>query len=237
MAGTEVRAGRKARRFTQVHLAHKLGVSQAYVSLLETNQRRVPRRLALKLASLLQLPSSTLPVTSQTRPLPSERVAGTLGTLGYPGFAYLHHNRKLNPAEFLVRTLRRKNLDARLVEALPWVVARNPTLDWKWLLPTAKQNDLQNRLGFVVTVARQLAERQNDPMTATKLRKWEGMLEHSRLQQEDAFAGDTLTEAERRWLRANRPPEAEHWNVLTNVRAEHIERALHERATLSTRKA
>ena len=226
MAGTELRAGRKAQGLTQANLAHKLGVSQGYVSLLETNQRRVPRRLALRLVSLLRLPSSTLPVTSQTRPLPSERVAGTLGTLGYPGFAYLHHNRRLNPAEFLVRTLRRKNLDARLVEALPWVVMRNPQLDWKWLLPTAKQHDLQNRLGFVVTVARQLAERQNDPAMATKLRKWERVLEHSRLQQEDAFAGDTLTEAERRWLRENRPPEAANWNLLTSIRAETLSSAV-----------
>lgn len=226
MAGTEVRGARKAQGLTQANLAHKLGVSQAYVSLLETNRRQVSRRLAPRLVSLLQLPLSTLPVTSHSEPLPAERIAGSLGTLGYPGFAYLRSNRKLNPAELLVRTLRRKTLDARLVEALPWVVARHPKLDWKWLLATAKQNDLQNRLGFVVTVARQLAERQNDQKTAATLRKWEAVLEHSRLQREDAFSGDTLTETERRWLRANRPPDAERWNLLTNVRVETLSSVL-----------
>ena len=226
MRSNQMREARKARGWTQAGFAHRLGVSQGYVSLLESNRRALPAHLASKLIGLLDMPASALPVSkSQSEPLPSDRVAGALGTLGYPGFAYLKHGKRLNPAEFLVRTLRRKNVEARHVEALPWVVVHHPQLDWQWLLPNAKQNDLQNRLGFVVTVARQLAERQNDPAMATELRKWEGVLEHSRLQQEDAFAGDTLTEAERRWLRANRPPEAAHWNLLTNVSAETLSSA------------
>jgi hypothetical protein len=50
------------------------------------------------------------------------------------------------------------------------------------------------------------------------LRHWEGVLEHSRLQREDAFAA--LTEAERKWLRTHRSPEAAHWNLLTAMGAE-----------------
>jgi hypothetical protein len=38
------------------------------------------------------------------------------------------------------------------------------------------------------------------------------------LQREDAFRS-SMTEAERRWLREHRPPEAAHWNLLTNLTA------------------
>jgi hypothetical protein len=31
-----------------------------------------------------------------------------------------------------------------------------------------------------------------------------------------------MTDAERRWLRQQRPPQAEHWNLLTDLRPEHL---------------
>ncbi len=139
-----------------------------------------------------------------------------LGRVGYPGFAYLRGGHALNPAEALVRTLRAEDLDARLVEALPWVVATYPDLDWDWLVREAKLNDLQNRLGLVVTVARELAERRADSRTAETLSHWERVLERSRLQREDAFR-ESLTDAEREWLRAHRSPEAARWNVLSTL--------------------
>jgi transcriptional regulator with XRE-family HTH domain len=217
MSGSEVRQARKARGWTQSTLALKLHVSQGYVSLLEGNRRTMPRRFVSKLVVILQLPASTLPVSCQMEPLSEDRVASALGTLGYPGFAYSAQKHRLNPAELLVRTLRRKEVDARLVEGLPWIVLRFPRLDWQWLVASVKQHDLQNRLGFVVSLARELAERRNDPTTARSLRKWERTLEGSRLQKEDAFAGERLTDAECRWLRTNRSPEAARWNLLSNI--------------------
>ena len=86
----------------------------------------------------------------------------------------------------LVRTLSAKNVEARLVEALPWLLVSYPHLDWSWLVSAAKQNDVQNRLGFVVTVARELAEKRGRSDVVETLRFWEGVLENSRLQ-EDAF--------------------------------------------------
>ena len=220
-----MREARKARGWTQADLARELGVTQAYVSLLESHRRAVSRRLWRKLASALRLPASKLPVSSSTEPLPRDRVAGILGTLGYPGFAHLGRKRALNPAELLVRTLRQKHVEARVVEALPWVLVRFPELDWNWLVLQAKQHDLQNRLGFVVTIARELAEREHKLSPATVLRKWERVLEHSRLLKDDAFAGEALTNAERRWLQTNRSTEAAHWNVLSNVSAKTLARA------------
>jgi len=37
-----------------------------------------------------------------------------------------------------------------------WVLLKYPDLDWVWLLREAKVDDLQNPLGFLVSVARQL---------------------------------------------------------------------------------
>ena len=56
------------------------------------------------------------------------------------------------------------------------------------------------------------------------LRTWEQTLESSRLQKEDAFAGDGLTESERRWLRDNRSAEAAYWNLLTSMGADTLTR-------------
>jgi transcriptional regulator with XRE-family HTH domain len=220
MSGTQVREARRARGWKQADLAGKLGVSQPYVSLLESNRRTVPMRLASRLVSVLELPATELPVRAKTAPLPSGMVASALGTLGYSGFAHLAPKHALNPAELLVRTLRRKNVEARVVEALPWLLVQYPNVNWNWLVPYSKQHDLQNRLGFVVTLARELAERRNDTVTVNSLKKWERVLEESRLQKEDSFAGETLTEAERRWLKTNRSAEATQWNLLSNVTAE-----------------
>jgi hypothetical protein len=42
-------------------------------------------------------------------------------------------------------------------------------------------------------------------------------LERSRLMREDTLCHESLTEAERRWLRKNRPAEAKHWRLLTDL--------------------
>lgn len=160
-----------------------------------------------------------------SEPLPPDRAARALSTLGYPGFAHFGKRPNLNPAELLVRTLDCRNVEARLVEALPWVLVQFPDLNWDWLLLQAKQRDVQNRLGFVVTVARELSERRGDGATANTLRHWEHVLEDSRLQKEDAFSGEALTEAERKWLKTNRSAEAAHWNLLSNVSADTLSHA------------
>jgi transcriptional regulator with XRE-family HTH domain len=226
MNGTDLRDARAAKQWTQGDLARKLGVSQAYVSLLESGQRSVQERLARKLVSVLGLPPSTLPVTSESTPLRADEVARALGSLGYSGYAHLRHSRKVNPAELLMRTLKSRNVEARLVEALPWLLVSYPKLDWQWLVREAKVHDLQNRLGFVVAVAREVATSRGQLAAADVLRHWEGVLEDSRLQKEDSFARDALTDAERKWLRNNRSGAAAHWNLLTSMTAETVANAV-----------
>lgn len=222
MTGGELRQGRLTKSWTQAKLAKRLGVSQAYVSLLEKNRRRVPESLARAAVSLLGLPASTLPIKPDLSVLGVQDVARSLGTLGYTGFAHLPRTQKLNPAELLVRALDSKNVEARLVEALVWLLVNYPNVDWQWLVQTAKQRDLQNRLGFLVSVARQVAETRGQADVAETLAHWESVLADSRLQKEDAFAQDTLTRAERAWLQNNRSDVAARWNLLTNISAEAV---------------
>jgi len=216
MDDTTLRPARLARGWTQAELANRLGVTQAYVCLLERGRRAVPSRLAAKLVKLLELPPSALPVAASPRPLKADEAPGALAALGYPGFAHLRGRRRENPAALLLRVLRSPNLDARVVDALPWLLLEYPNLDWPWLLREAKADDLQNRLGFLLGLARELAELRGRHEAAVTLAAQERALEGSRLQRQDAFR-ESMTDAERRWLQANRPAHAAYWNVLSTM--------------------
>lgn len=56
-----------------------------------------------------------------------------------------------------------------------------------------------------------------------KLSQLENMLDDSRLAKEDVFYRPLRTESEREWLRKNRTEDATHWNLLTNMRPEHLQ--------------
>lgn len=217
-----LKAAREELGWTQAVLAARLRVSQGYVALLERGQRRPSDTLRRRLARVLQLPATSLPAASAHTTRGADALATELADLGYPGFAHLRRGRpRRNPAAVLFDALAADALDTRSAEALPWMVLTYPDLDWDWLLPHVKQQDLQNRLGYVVSLARRVAK-QGGLDVATDLEAREALLERSRLVREDAFGSSALTEAERRWLRAHRPPEAAHWNVLSDLRPEHL---------------
>jgi len=218
MTGLQLKASREQRQWNQQRLAERLDVSQAYVSLLERGRRPLPPDLVDRLAALLDLPATALPLR-EVRPLDGDRATKAMGTLGYDGFSYLREQQPANPAEVLVRTLGAGHLDARVVEALPWLVRTYADMDWDWVVSQAKQADLQNRLGFVVSVARGLAEAAREMQTTTVLRALEARLEHSRLQKQDAFDRSSMTKAEERWLQQHSSPEAKHWNMLSTLTA------------------
>jgi hypothetical protein len=97
-----------------------------------------------------------------------------------------------------------------------------PDIDWCWVTRAAKLNDIQNRLGFVIDVARRIAEKYGEGEKAKLLAERAAELERSRLAREDTLCHDSLTEAERRWLRERRSAEAEHWGLLTDLSPEHL---------------
>jgi transcriptional regulator with XRE-family HTH domain len=213
---------RRTAGLTQLQVAERLGVTQAYVSMLEQGRRPVSERMRNQVAHAYRLGPSALAVSGDRSPMDSGDVASGLAALGYEPLGYLRTRRQRNPAEVLLRALRQANLESRVAEALPWILMQHTDLDWEWLVRETKLADVQNRLGFVVTLARQVAERQGRDALAAQLRQCETGLEVSRLAREDTFCHESLTQAERRWLRRERPPEAAHWNLLTGLRADQL---------------
>jgi transcriptional regulator with XRE-family HTH domain len=212
-------------RLSQQGLAKRLGVSQAYVAMLETGQRKLTATLARKLVSLGASPTVLPPGRFDLTGLDNQLLAKQLGRLGYPGFAYLgKYVRWRNPTEVLLAALVQNELEARTVEALPWLLQRYPQMDFDWLVGEAKRRDLQNRLGFVATLAREKAERASTstPECARALQQLESMLEPSRLEREDTFGRKPSSDFGRQWLRENRSEAARRWNLLTTWRAEDL---------------
>jgi hypothetical protein len=96
------------------------------------------------------------------------------------------------------------------------------------LVQATRLNNLQNRLGFVASLAKQVSKRAT-PANEGRDRALEelgNVLEESRLVREDTFLKRVNTEVEREWLRKNRSEEAKHWNLLTNWRPEHFQYVL-----------
>ncbi len=151
----------------------------------------------------------------------SEKAAKALAGLGYPGFLYLRPAEQQNPVSVLLAALSSLDLEVRAIEALPWLVLKFPEMDWEWLLKEARQREIQNRLGFVVSLARRLAERRpTEQLKLGKLAEVEAALDRARLVREDTLCQQSLSAAERRWLRETRPPEARHWNLLADLTPE-----------------
>ena len=225
MSGTTLRQARKARLMTQNVLARELGVTQAYVSLLETGDRPVPPTLQKKLASVLDLGPTALPLPAEPRPLTGDAVAKVLGRLGYAGFAHRRGAKALNPAQVVVGALLSPDLDSRLAEGVTWLLGRYTDLDWNWLLPCVKRNDLQNRLGFLVELAANTARVKGDSRAAETLLKWRDVLDKSRLDRDEPLSRVRMTNVERRWLSEHRPAEAKRWRVLSSLGPEAVTNA------------
>ena len=212
-------------RLTQKRAAAALGLSQPYLSQLEMGQRPVTPELARAAATLYRLPATALPMPE----VPPEggaadpgRLARQLSGLGYPGFGHLRP-RKANPAVVVLEALLQDDLETRLAEALPWILLTYPDLDWDWLVHHAKLRDGQNRLGFVVAVAKELAAERPELASAFRqLSAVEQQLERSRLAREDTLCRESMPKAERRWLDVNRSPLARHWNLLTGLTADQL---------------
>lgn len=219
-----LKQARRSVGLTQQEAAGKMGVSQAYLSMLESGKRTLPTKLARRLADLYGVETQPPPVNKRSAFTWTEDAAAKqLGGLGYPGFSYLRPKRKRNPAELLRWALSQEVLDARLAEAMPWVALHySHTVDWTWLTNRMKLNDRQNRLGFVVTVAQRLAEQHGFHDKVQPLRQVAESLEGSRLVKEDNFFEQVRSARMRNWLREQQTPEAKHWNVLTDFGPETV---------------
>ena len=187
---------------------------------LEKGQRPITADLARAAAALYRLSATALPIP-ETAPEGAaanpDKLARQLSGLGYPGFAHLAAL-KANPAAVVLEALLQKDLEVRFAEALPWVLLTYPDLDWSWLVRHAKLQDAQNRLGFLVALAKNLTAGRPEFEPALKqLTTVEQRLERARLAREDTLGRESMSTAERRWLETNRSPLARHWNLLTGL--------------------
>lgn len=220
MRPEQLRLARQSIGLTQQQAAKRLRVSQAYIALMERGRRPVVERLQSAMAKLYRLGPIALKIEANTADLSrSSTLAAALAALGYPGFRQIRKGRKKNPAAILLAAIAASDMEVRVLEALPWLAVEYIDLDWEWLIHESKARDLQNRLGFIVMLARQVAERRAISSVTSRLREIEDVLDRSRLVREDTLCQSSMSDAERRWLRDARPVEACHWNLLTGLQA------------------
>ena len=227
MKPSEFKSARLTRGWTQTQAAAHMGMTQAYLNFLENGRRRLTPDLVRRATSVYGLSPQVLPVADAFVPTETDdqRLTELLAKLGYPGFSYLRvRTPKKHPSEVLLTALAQKSLDARVAEALPWVALKYVQADY-WLVGNARKFNLQNRLGFVVSLAKRVAEMRHEAARSTELSQLENLLDDSRLAKEDAFYRPPRTEGEREWLRKNRTEDAVHWNLLTDMRPEHLQYA------------
>lgn len=224
MTGDEVRKARLGASLTQKEVAAELGITQAYLSMVERGVRAVSPELAHAVLETFSLPPTALPLRDYFGVHDGEfDFKQALGSLGYPGYAYLGGTAKVNPAEFLMRAIDSDDLDSRVTEGLPWVVASFPLLNWDWLFVNAKIRNRQNRLAFIISLASEVARNRADSALETELSERVAGLERSRLAMEDTLCKASMTQAERRWLRTRRTPLAAHWNLLADLTLDHVD--------------
>ena len=227
MTGKEFKVARKKQGWSQCDVAVRLGVSQTYVALLESHKRQFPSRLARRAVTLLKMSPSALPL----EPRPStdaERLTRQLSALGYPGYTHVPPARRRNPAEVLLVALGQKDLEARVAEALPWLLLQFGAMSEvckEWLVEQARLRGLTNRLGFTVTLAKQVAEQKGQTTSKVyqALVQLEEELFRSRLAEPDTFCLRHLTQQQRQWMETARSEAARQWNLLTTLRPGHLQ--------------
>lgn len=216
-------AARKEVGLTQAQAAVKLGVSQPYLSQLERGARSPRTALERKAAALYRHPTVLpLPDSEKAAAVGPDDLQRELAALGYPKFAHVRSDDQCNPAGVVFTAVIQRDLDTRLVEALPWVMSTYTDLDWPWLRDRVKLRNVQNRLGYVVFLAKQVASSRTSDNNTQALSEWEQDLEEARLAREDTLCRDSMSQRERSWLRTHRPSAAAHWNLLTSLTPEQL---------------
>jgi transcriptional regulator with XRE-family HTH domain len=229
MKPRDFKFGRLRRGWGQVKAARRLGVSQPYVAMLEEGKRRLTPDLTRKAALVYGLSPVELPLSETFAPdsnIGPEHLVEYLSRLDYPGFAYVRPRvPKRNPAEVLLTALAQASLEARVAEGLPWLMLHYWEMNPNWLVEQAKRFDLQNRLGFVTSLACELSERMRETARTYALSNLKTLLDASRLAREDFFPRPPRNGAERQWLMDSRPEAARYWNLLSDLRPEHLQYA------------
>lgn len=156
----------------------------------------------------------------------SRALQDAIGALGYPGFINLFTEVEVeqshDPGVVLMAALSCDKVDERVVESLPWLVLRYESLDWQWLVREAQRRAVQNRLGFVVALALEVAASGDCSMERlTMLSNIEERLFECRIDKEDT-GWQKMPAARKKAVREARSTEAKQWRLLTEVRAQDL---------------
>jgi transcriptional regulator with XRE-family HTH domain len=205
---------------SQVEAAAQLGVSQTLLSLMEKGERSVTPAVAQRAVTHLHATPELLPVSTKTRHS-DDQLAADLGALGYPGYGYLRSQPR-NPAEVFFDALDRPDLDARLVEALPWLPLRYSNMDWNWLTTQAKVHNRQNRLGFVVALSAKVAKKHTKRDVVKRLSQVVKTLEEGRLAKTDTLCQESWPPSQRKFAHNQRSVLAAHWKLDTRLTEENL---------------
>jgi len=221
MTGQTLRQARTDVGMSQVEAAAQLGVSQTLLSLMEKGERSVTPAVAQRAVTHLHATPELLPVSTKTRHS-DDQLAADLGALGYPGYGYLRSQPR-NPAEVFFDALDRPDLDARLVEALPWLPLRYSNMDWNWLTTQAKVHNRQNRLGFVVALSAKVAKKHTKRDVVKRLSQVVKTLEEGRLAKTDTLCQESWPPSQRKFAHNQRSVLAAHWKLDTRLTEENLD--------------
>jgi hypothetical protein len=133
-----------------------------------------------------------------------------LGSLGYPGFAYLGSGDPVDPAELLLDAIDRDDLDSRVREGLPWVARAYPGLNWDWLAAESERRMRQNRLGFIVALA---ALSSSHLAVHEKLIAVAQRIAEFRRDEWDTLCSKSMTKVERTRIHSQAFPIAVRWRI------------------------
>ena len=223
---------------SQGDLARALGVTQAYVSQLESGARPVSRRLAERLGALPDLPPIVVPAAFTPLDDAEADLAADLGVLGYAAFAAAAASARRapflgakNPAAVIISILARQQVAPSVMAGVPWLLLSHTGIDTAWLVDQARRRNLQNRLGFLTDLAIELARARGasassrprididiDDEHLETLVALRADLETSRLANEGTLAR-VLTSTERQFFEEHRSAAARHWHLLTGLTA------------------
>lgn len=214
MSGKTLRRARMNAGLSQVEAAKVLGVSQSLLSLMESGRRQVNDAVSVMVVNLWTVPAEELPLCNQ-KSRSDEQLAADLGALGYPGFSYLAGERR-NPAEVVFDALNRADLDARVVEGLPWLLLQFPEVNWEWLIRQAKEHNRQNRLGYLLNLAAKVALRHRRQL-AKRIYSVLAVLFEARLAKTDTLCQESWPPSQRKHAHLKRTKLAAFWNLDTRL--------------------
>lgn len=206
----------------QKGVAERMGVSQSVISKIEAGTREPTATELWKLAILYKKPLSYFFAEEKIRPLfiTEEIVVWHIDHYGYK----LLVSRKVNAAKFQI-SLEETILavlqwfsSPRLLESLPILLCFND-VDADELYESAVKEGLQNKLGFIVSIAMECVKGMSKNDNIQELSRLRKKLEWMKLAREESFNEhiDEMSEATLDYLRKTRDPLASKWNLLDRL--------------------